>query len=123
MMVLGFCAGNQSFGISIDHVFEVVPLLDIESLDSGIAGFLGTFDFRGARIPLFDLRLVQEGVGANRALSTRIIILEYADHRVGLLAEQVLELFELDDGDALSERTIVTPEAIIPESLYSVFSA
>jgi len=122
MMILGFCAGSQSYGISIDPVSEVIPLLNIESLDSGVVGLLGSFDFRGSRIPLFDLRLAQEGVTADRALSTRIIILEYAGHRVGLLAEHVVELFEVSDGDALEGRTLVVPEDIIPESLHDIFS-
>jgi chemotaxis-related protein WspB len=120
MMLLGFYAGSTSYCISIDYVSEVIPSVDIEPLDRSIPGFLGIFDFRGSSLPVFDLRLAHDGVNSVEALSTRIIILEWADYSVGLRAERVTELFE-EDALTSVEREIpmlVTPEAIIPEAVY-----
>lgn len=120
MMLLGFYAGSTSYCISIDYVSEVIPSVDIVPLDRSIPGFLGIFDFRGSSLPVFDLRLAHDGVNSVEALSTRIIILEWADYSVGLRAERVTELFE-EDALTSVEREIpmlVTPEAIIPEAVY-----
>ena len=123
MMVLGFSAGSDAFGISIEYISEVIPLLHVEPSNVDVKGLLGVFDFRGSRIPLFDLRLAKEGVEANAALSTRIILLESRGLSVGLFAENVVELFEVSEGETLAGRAIVVPEDIIPESLYNIFSA
>ncbi len=122
MMVLGFSVGDASYGVSIEYVSEVVPLLSAKPSQCGVVGVLGVFDFRGERIPLFDVRLAREGVGADQALSTRIIILDWEGARVGLLAEQVIELFDVGEDGELQERTLVTPGVIIPEEVYTYFS-
>ena len=100
MLVLLLRIGDQRFGLDARDVLEVVPcvpLLPVPACPDWIAGLL---HHRDGIAPVVDLGRLIQGAPVARLLSTRIVILRRdtgGDGLIGLLAEGVTELLQLDE--------------------------
>ena len=93
MLFLLFQLGDGRYALDAGHVVEVVPLLELTRLPQSPPGLAGLFNYRGRPVPAIDLCALTLGHAANECLSTRIILVNYADergasHLVGLIAEK-----------------------------------
>jgi chemotaxis-related protein WspB len=104
MLFLLFQLGNDRYALDASRVVEVVPLLELKQLPQAPRGVAGIFKYRGRPVPAVDLCALTLGRPASERLSTRIIIVNYADdsgtqHLLGLIAEHVTEMLRKDASD------------------------
>jgi len=96
---LTFALGQESFGLEITYVKEIVGLQPITPLPEAPDYHKGIINLRGLVIPVVDMRLkfgMEQGVYSDR---TCIIIVSIADSSVGLIVDSVSEVLTVDDGD------------------------
>ena len=92
-----FNIGDETFGIDISHVLEILRVQRIFSIP-GLPDFLsGVMNVRGAVIPIMDLRLRFGMVPAGR--KERIILVRCGDEKLGFLVDEIREIIALDDGE------------------------
>lgn len=107
MLLLLFRIGNDSYAIDAGVVSEVLPVVELKGIPHAPAGVVGLFDLRGAPIPVIDLSLLMSGQPAARRLSTRLIVVRYADgvgtgRLLGLIAERVTETLRRTEAEFVS---------------------
>jgi chemotaxis-related protein WspB len=101
MLFLLFQLGKERYALQASGVVEVVPLLELKPLPQAPRGVAGIFNYRGRPVPAVDLCALTLGQPATERFSTRIIIVNYPDHRgtshlLGLIAEHATEMLRKD---------------------------
>jgi chemotaxis-related protein WspB len=104
MLFVVFQVGKERYALEASRVVEVVPLLEMKRLPQAPKGVAGIFNYRGRLVPAVDLSELIVGRACAERLSTRIIIVNYADrsgasHLVGLIAEQATETLHKKPAD------------------------
>ena len=104
MLFLLFHLGKDRYALEASRVVEVVPLLTFKELPQAPRGVAGVFNYRGRPVPAVDLGVLTAGLPASARLSTRIIVVNYADdngtsHLLGLIAEHATELVRKEARD------------------------
>ena len=115
MLFLLFRLGKDRYALPAREVVEVLPMLEAKQIPQAPPAVRGAFDFRGRPVPLIDLSQLAFGVPAREQLSTRIVLVDYADGRggtrlLGLLAEQVTETLRRNP-DEFRDAGVDVPEA------------
>ena len=94
---------QETFGIDIQHVREILDMGPISALPHAPDFLLGMIDVRGSGYPVVDLRLKLGLPRAERTPATRIIILDVPVNGrrtgVGFVADRVFEVTSLDKGE------------------------
>ena len=94
---------QETFGIDIQHVREILDMGPISALPHAPDFLLGMIDVRGSGYPVVDLRLKLGLPRAEQTAATRIIILDVPVHGrrtgVGFVADRVFEVTSLDKGE------------------------
>ena len=122
MLLLVFRLGRDRYALDAGQIREVLPLVDIRPVPRAPQGVAGLFDFRGTSVPVVDLSLLVLGRPAVRCLSTRLIVVWYADaigdrRSLGILAEKATTTVTrsrsdfADPGLSLSEARYLGPVA------------
>ena len=91
MLLLLFQSGNQRFGIDAAEVIEVAPPLACRTLPHAPAYGAGLVNYRGATVPVIDITALLTGAPAQLLMSTRLLLVRYGGHILGLLAERAVE--------------------------------
>ncbi|MES2356636.1 MAG: chemotaxis protein CheW [Pseudomonadota bacterium] len=96
MLFLLFQLGRDRYALDATQVAAVLPLLDIKTIPQAPTGVVGAINYHGAPVPAIDLSELTLGRSASRRLSTRIMLVQYADaegvqHLLGLIAEKATE--------------------------------
>ena len=104
MLFLLFQLGKDRYALEASRVVEVLPLLEMKQLPQAPKGVAGIFNYRGRPVPAVDLSALTLGQPASERFSTRIIIVNYPDHRgthrlLGLIAEHATETLRKDAKD------------------------
>lgn len=104
MKVLLFHIGADRYGLPLRLVARVLPLLELKRLPLAPEHVAGLLDFHGRPVPVIDLSLLSGLAPARRHFDSRIVLVDYAAadgavHLLGLLAERVLGVRDLADGD------------------------
>ena len=87
-----FRVGETRYGLDIDSVSEILPLLSITPLAAAPGGVLGISDVRKRVVPIFDLHW-KFGIPRPEADSqTRLVLVEATEGPVGLLVDAVDEV-------------------------------
>ncbi|MCP4700708.1 MAG: purine-binding chemotaxis protein CheW [Gammaproteobacteria bacterium] len=102
MLVLVFYLGDDKYIIKYEKVREISPMVALKSVPHSPDYFAGVFNYRGMMVPVVDLRCFIQGQPCRRALSTRIILVDYlrADNTpdvFGLIAERITEAVRKPD--------------------------
>ena len=96
--------GQETFGLPVSHVREILDLCEIARLPQAPAHFLGIIDVRGSSVPVVDLRLKLGLPSVPSTPGTRILVLEVTGERgplvLGLVADRVFEVTGLDQDQA-----------------------
>ncbi len=104
MLFLLFQIGPDRYALPAERVLEVLPLLELKRLPDAPKGVSGIFNYRGRPVAAVDLCALTLNRPAGERLSTRIIIVKYADtsgtsHLLGLVAEQATQIMRRDAKD------------------------
>jgi len=101
MLLLLFRIAEQRYGLDASRVVEVAPQVCLKKIPQAADYIAGLLDYRGQPVPVIDLcRLISQR-SCNTCMTSRIIILDYAQddgqrQTLGLLAEQVTETVKHD---------------------------
>ena len=101
MKVLIFHIGPDRYGLSLSAIERVLPLLELKHLPLAPDHVAGLMDFHGASIPVIDLSRLGGFSRGQDCFDTRIVVVDYlapdgASHLLGLLAEHVLGIQDVD---------------------------
>lgn len=112
MLVLTFQVGQILYAMPVKQVIEVIPRVELRRVPHAPDCFLGLLHYRGSAIPVIDLGLLMGRSACVDRLDTRILLVHSSvvgdyDDRLGLLAEQVNELVEVDDARMAMEAPLM----------------
>lgn len=94
-MYLTFAVGDESYGVSIGMVTEIVGMQTIMSVPDVPDYIKGVINLRGKVIPLMDVRLrfgIEERPYDER---TVVIVLEVDDAPIGMIVDRVSEVLDV----------------------------
>jgi chemotaxis-related protein WspB len=101
MLFLLIQTGDQTYAIDIHDVIEVLPVVNWRKLPHSAEGILGIINYHGKPVPVVDLTEVIEGRTSRQTMSTRIVVVNYADSEasrpLALLTERILETMRIED--------------------------
>lgn len=100
MKTLIFHIGPDSYGLRLDAIVRVLPLLELKRLPLAPAAVAGLMDYQGAPVPVIDLSALAGLAPCQDYFDTRILLVDYEapdgmHHPLGLLAEHVRGIREL----------------------------
>jgi chemotaxis-related protein WspB len=104
MLLLLIRVGEGRYAVDARDVMEVVPRVGLRAIPHAPAFLAGVYDSAGQIVPVIDLGLLFHGTGCPERLSTRIVVVSYPlpgrpPARLGLVAERVSELCEVEAGE------------------------
>lgn len=78
MLLLLFEIGSGRYALDANRIVEIVPLVKFKKIPATPDYVVGLMNYRGVGTPVIDLNQLVESVHFEDALSTRIIIINYA---------------------------------------------
>jgi len=90
-----FSLGDESYGIDIFRVNEIIRLREITPIPRTDAHLRGLVNLRGKTIPVVDLRARLSLDAAEDGESTRIIVVDSERGHVGIVVDRVREVVTL----------------------------
>ncbi|MBN1898775.1 MAG: chemotaxis protein CheW [Spirochaetes bacterium] len=87
-----FDINHVEYGISIDHVVEIVKLQPVIALPQGPSFIKGVINLRGKVIPIMDLRERFNVVSIRNTRQTGILIIDIEGKEVGLIVDRVIDV-------------------------------
>ena len=92
MLLLIVKLGPERYAIETNQVAEVIPRVRMREVPHAPDFVVGLFVFRGAVVPVIDLRKLMWGKECELFLNTRIVLVRLDDDRLlGLMAEDVTD--------------------------------
>ena len=79
MLFITFQLGDNRYAFDATQIEEILPLVAIKAIPQAPAGVAGVVNYRGAPVPVVDLSELTLSRPAQRRLSTRIIVVHYAN--------------------------------------------
>jgi purine-binding chemotaxis protein CheW len=107
--IVAFRVGEETFGLEIGEVLEVVEYREITPVPRSPAFVAGIINLRGAILPVVDLRRRFGLEGTEPGPETVILVVEAEGRRVGLLADRILDIVKVGRGQALRGREKKSP--------------
>jgi chemotaxis-related protein WspB len=104
MLFLLFQLGEDRYALEIGQIVEVLPMVSVKAIPQAAPGVAGVFNYRGTPVPLIDLGELALGTPSRPRISTRIILVQYAEeagkaHLLGLLAEKTTETLRRQEAE------------------------
>jgi len=87
-----FLLNKEEFGLNIDTVHEIVQPRKIVKLPQSSELIEGIINLRGAIIPIVDLKKRFYGTSTERLETTRFVIVEVGEWKVGIIVDVVSEV-------------------------------
>ena len=100
---LTFLLGEESYGIGIEHVTEIIGLLPITVVPEVPAYIRGIMNLRGRIIPVMDMRLRFKKPFVEYDERTCIIVVEIGENSVGLIVDRVSEVTNISDDNIVEQ--------------------
>ena len=97
---------DERYGLRVDRVHEIIRQPTITALPQAGGAVRGVINLRGRIVPVVDLR---ERFGLPRVDTTklsRVVVVDAADVRVGIIVDAVTEVIHVD-GDAIEPRPVI----------------
>ncbi len=94
---LTFSIGDESYGIHISFVYEIIGLTDITRIPRLPRHIKGVMNLRGKVIPVIDLRIKFDADCLTDTEETCIIVVEVDEAPVGLIADRVCDVQNIPD--------------------------
>jgi chemotaxis-related protein WspB len=94
MKVLVFHLGSDRYGLPLQLVQRVLPLMALKALPLAAPAVAGLLNLHGDAVPVIDLARLSGGAPARAHFDTRIVLVDYRApdgqvHPLGLMAEGV----------------------------------
>jgi two-component system chemotaxis response regulator CheV len=99
--ILVFSLEEQSYGVNVAKVREVIEPTKVTAMPESHPSVLGVFQLRDTVTPLVDLRKALES-GASDPELGKIIIMEFNDVRIGFLVDSVEQIYRVNWKDVSS---------------------
>jgi purine-binding chemotaxis protein CheW len=99
IQVVGFRIGNETYGVRIAAVREIVRVPDITAVPSAPDIIEGVINLRGKIIPVMDLRKRFGQVYTVADKKNRILVVEIDNKLVGLIVNAASEVLKIPPGD------------------------
>lgn len=96
---LTFSLGNESYGIEILYVTEIVgiqPITEVPELPEYIKGII---NLRGKIIPVMDVRLRFKKSSVNYNDRTCIVVIDIKDISIGMIVDTVAEVLSIPEDE------------------------
>lgn len=100
---LTFVLGNESYGIGIEYVTEIIGILPITEVPELPLFIRGIMNLRGRIIPVMDMRLRFKKEFVAYDERTCIIVVDILDSSVGLIVDSVSEVTNIADNDIVDQ--------------------
>jgi len=99
LQVVGFRIGNETYGVRISAVREIVRVPEITAVPSAPDIIEGVINLRGKIIPVMDLRkrFGQEHTVADK--KNRILVVEINNKLIGLIVNAASEVLKIPPAD------------------------
>src|SRR5216684_1602840 len=106
LQVVGFRIGEETFGVRIGSVREIVRVPEITSVPSAPDLIEGVINLRGKIIPVMDLRkrFGQEEIHSDK--KNRILVVELDHKLVGLIVNSASEVLKIPPSDVEAPSTV-----------------
>jgi chemotaxis-related protein WspB len=107
MLLLVFRVAGNPYAVEAARVVEVVPRIELRALPHAPEALAGLFRYRRQMVPVIDLGILLGDRACPCLLSTRIILVDEPSlaqqgAKVGLLAEHVIDVRQVEDGQILA---------------------
>ena len=99
LQVVGFRIGNETFGVRIASVREIVRVPEITSVPSAPETVEGVINLRGKIIPVMDLRKRFGHVDIQPDKKNRILVVELQNKLIGLIVNAASEVLKIPPSD------------------------
>ena len=96
---LTFGLAEETYGLEILKVREIIGLMDITAVPRTPGFVKGVINLRGKVIPVVDLRLKFGMAEAERTEQTCIIVVDVSRVEMGILVDKVSEVLNIAGGD------------------------
>lgn len=94
MQLVTFRLGDETFGIEIKNVHEIIRWQEVTRIPRAPAFLEGVIDLRGNVVPVLDLRRRFGTGAAERGPKTRIVVVRVAEATLGLVVDSVAEVLK-----------------------------
>jgi len=104
--VVGFRIGNETYGVRIASVREIVRVPEITSVPNAPEAIEGVINLRGKIIPVMDLR---KRFGAKEVVSdkrNRILVVELENKLLGLIVSAASEVLKIPPSEIEAPGTV-----------------
>jgi len=95
VQVVSFNLGKEEYGVDISQVQEIIRMVEITHVPRAPHFMEGVINLRGQLIPIIDLRTRFSMPRALLTKSTRIVVTEIGNKRVGLIVDSVSEVLNI----------------------------
>jgi purine-binding chemotaxis protein CheW len=93
--VVGFRIGNETYGVRIGSVREIVRVPEITIVPNAPEAIEGVINLRGKIIPVMDLRKRFGNVGVQPDKKNRILVVELEGRLLGLIVSSASEVLKI----------------------------
>jgi purine-binding chemotaxis protein CheW len=95
VQIVSFHLGREEYGVDIAQVQEIIRLVDITHVPRAPRFIDGVINLRGQLIPIIDLRTRFDMPRVEPTKSTRIVVTEISDKRIGIVVDSVSEVVNI----------------------------
>jgi len=106
LQVVGFRIGNETFGVRIASVREIVRVPEITTVPSAPETVEGVINLRGKIIPVMDLRKRFGHVDIQPDKKNRILVVELQNKLVGLIVNAASEVLKIPPSEIESPGSV-----------------
>jgi len=99
LQVVGFRIGNETFGVRIGSVREIVRVPEITAVPSAPETIEGVINLRGKIIPVMDLRKRFGQAEIQPDKKNRIVVVELENKLVGLIVNAASEVLKISPSE------------------------
>lgn len=105
---LSFQVGNETYGIEIRYVIEIVGLKQLTVMPEMPEYIKGILNLRGKFIPVMDVRLRFRMSAKEYDDRTCIIVVDLNGYSIGLIIDSVSEVIQINDDEILKKPDMST---------------
>lgn len=95
LQVVGFRIGDETFGVPISTVREIVRVPEITVVPNAPGHIVGVINLRGKIVPVMDLRKRFGATDVEINKKTRILVVEVENKTVGLIVHSASEVLKI----------------------------
>jgi len=106
LQVVGFRIGDETFGVRIGSVREIVRVPEITAVPNAPETIEGVINLRGKIIPVMDLRKRFGQAEVQRDKKNRILVVELDNKLVGLIVNSASEVLKIPPSEIESPGTV-----------------